>query len=88
MINFEYDEQKSISNLSKHGIDFETAQKLWMDELHIEVKLRFDDEPRFIIVGLIDDKYWTAVITYRAEMVRIISVRRSRKTEVALYESE
>jgi hypothetical protein len=76
MINFEYDEQKSISNLSKHGIDFETAQKLWMDELHIEVKL------------LIDDKYWTAVITYRAEMVRIISVRRSRKTEVALYESE
>jgi len=88
MINFEYDEQKSISNLSKHGIDFETAQKLWMDELHIEVKLRFDDEPRFIIVGLIDDKYWTAVITYRAGMVRIISVRRSRKTEVALYESE
>ncbi len=88
MINFEYDEQKSISNLSKHGIDFETAQKLWMDELHIEVKLRFDDEPRFIIVGLIEDKYWTAVITYRAEMVRIISVRRSRKTEVALYESE
>jgi uncharacterized DUF497 family protein len=88
MINFEYDEQKSISNLSKHGIDFETAQKLWMDELHIEVKQRFDDEPRFVIVGLIDDKYWTAVITYRAEMVRIISVRRSRKTEVALYESE
>lgn len=88
MINFEYDEQKSISNLSKHGIDFETAQKLWMDELHIEVKLRFDDEPRYIIVGLIDEKYWTAVITYRAEMVRIISVRRSRKTEVALYESE
>jgi hypothetical protein len=57
MKSFEYDEQKSVSNLSKHGIDFENAQKLWTDELHIEVKLRFDDEPRYIVVGLIDDQY-------------------------------
>jgi uncharacterized DUF497 family protein len=87
MISFEYDEQKSVSNLSKHGIDFKDAQKLWVDEQHIEVKVQFDDEPRYIVVGLIDDKFWTAVITYRAELVRIISVRRSRKSEVLLYES-
>jgi uncharacterized DUF497 family protein len=87
MISFEYDEQKSVSNLSKHGIDFKDAQKLWVDEQHIEVKVQFDDEQRYIVVGLIDVKFWTAVITYRAELVRIISVRRSRKSEVLLYES-
>jgi uncharacterized DUF497 family protein len=58
-----------------------------MDDYHIEVKVQFVDEPRYIVVGLIDDKLWTAVITYRNELVRIISVRRSRKAEVAFYES-
>jgi uncharacterized DUF497 family protein len=79
--------KKKCLNLSKHGVDFENAQKLWMDDRHIEVKLRFDDEPRYIIVGFIDEKHWTAVITYRVELVRIISVRRSRKTEVALMKA-
>mgnify|MGYP000456977150 CR=1 FL=1 len=87
MKDFEYDEQKSISNLSKHGIDFEDAQKLWMDDYHIEVKVQFVEEPRYIVVGLIDDKIWTAAITYCDNLIRIISVRRSRKAEVALYES-
>jgi uncharacterized DUF497 family protein len=87
MTSFEYDEQKSISNLSKHGIDFESAQKLWMDDYHIEVRVQFVEEPRYIVVGLIDEKFWTAVITYRSDLIRIISVRRSRKAEVALYES-
>ena len=87
MKGFEYDEQKSISNLSKHGINFEDAQKLWMDDYHIEVKVQFVEEPRYIVVGLIDEKFWTAVITYRNEVIRITSVRRSRKAEVTLYES-
>jgi uncharacterized DUF497 family protein len=87
MTSFEYDEQKSIFNLSKHGIDFESAQKLWMDDYHIEVRVQFVEEPRYIVVGLIDEKFWTAVITYRSDLIRIISVRRSRKAEVALYES-
>ena len=58
-----------------------------MDDYHIEVKVQFVEEPRYIVVGLIDDKFWTAVITYRNDLIRIISVRRSRKAEVALYES-
>ena len=58
-----------------------------MDERYLKVKVRFDDEPGYIVVGLIDDKYWTAAITYRAETERIISVRRSRRSGVALYES-
>ncbi len=87
MFVFEYDEAKSQSNLSKHGIDFVEAQLLWLDPDLIEIPTTTVDEPRFLIVGKIRDKHWSAVITYRGEVIRIISVRRSRAEEVRLYES-
>lgn len=87
MITFEFDPAKSAANLAKHGIDFIAAQAIWQDADFIEIKARSDDEPRFLVVGMIDHKHWSAIITYRGEVVRIISVRRSRDSEVALYES-
>jgi len=84
---FEYDENKSQSNRTKHGIDFWEAQKLWHDPNLLEIPARPQDEPRFLIVGKIENKHWSAVITYRGQNIRIISVRRSRIEEVALYES-
>ena len=87
MHDFEYDDAKSISNLKKHGIDFIAVQKLWLDPELIELQVKIEDEPRFLVIGLIANKHWSAVITYRDSAIRIISVRRSRKKEVALYES-
>ncbi len=87
MTSFEYDENKSQSNLTKHGIDFVEAQKLWDDPKTLEIPAKIEDEPRFLIIGKIGDKHWTAVITYRGTNTRIISVRRSRKNEVTFYES-
>ena len=86
MTEFEYDERKSRSNLEKHGIDFIDAQALWADSDLLEIQARTDDEPRYLVVGLIDSKHWSAVITYRGETIRIISIRRSREEEVVLYE--
>jgi hypothetical protein len=88
MISFEFDHIKSLSNLEKHGIDFVQAQNLWNDPDLLEVPANTSDEPRFLIVGRINLKHWSAVITYRQSNIRIISVRRSRKDEVDLYESE
>jgi len=85
-MNFEYDSEKSDSNKQKHGIDFKAAQTLWDDSDYIEIPLRTADEPRFLVIGMIDDKHWSGIITYRGGNVRIISVRRSRKEEIALYE--
>ena len=85
---FEFDVTKSVANLAKHGIDFVTAQQLWEDEELIETNSRSDDEFRNIVIGVLEKKHWTAVITYRDEYIRIISVRRSRLREVALYESQ
>jgi uncharacterized protein len=87
MYTFEYDNTKSESNLRKHGIDFADAQQIWSDPGFIEIRANSDDEPRSLVIGRIAKKCWSAVITYRDENIRIISVRRSRKSEVALYES-
>jgi len=84
---FEFDDEKSTLNLEKHGIDFVAAQELWLDPELIDVQAKSEDEPRFLVIGLIANKHWSAVITYRGHTIRIISVRRSRKREVALYES-
>ena len=85
-MEFEFDVVKSQANAAKHGIDFVAAQALWLDELLIEIPARTTDESRFLVVGLIGGKHFSAVITYREQRVRIISVRRSRVEEVALYE--
>ena len=85
-MEFEFDKEKSQSNRAKHGIDFVEAQVLWQDALLVEVPARTEDEPRFLVVGTIGDRFWSAVVTYRGENVRIISVRRSRPEEVAIYE--
>ena len=85
-MEFVYDPNKSKSNKRKHGIDFEDAQELWNDPLLLEIEARSSDEPRFLIIGKIGSKHWSAVVTYRGDKIRIISVRRSRKEEVELYE--
>jgi len=87
MITFEFDETKSQINLQKHGIDFIDAQSLWNDPRLLEIPAKTEDEPRFLVIGLINRKHWSAVITYRDTNIRLISVRRSRTEEVALYES-
>ncbi len=87
MWRFEFDERKSRSNFDKHGIDFIQAQALWKDPDLLEIPARTVGEPRFLVIGRIAEKHWSAVITYREGRVRLISVRRSRTEEVRLYES-
>ena len=87
MYLFEFDERKSQANLEKHGIDFIEAQRLWTDPDFIEIPAKTSDEPRFLVIGRIKGKHWSAIVTPRDDTIRIISVRRSRKEEVAIYES-
>jgi uncharacterized DUF497 family protein len=85
---FEYDDNKSSLNKSKHTIDFIEAQKLWEDPYSFELPSpQSEDEDRYLVLGQIDSKNYTAIITYRGTNIRIISVRRSREKEIKLYES-
>ena len=85
-MEFEWDEKKSLANKSKHGIDFNTATELWNDQDRIEIQTHFPAENRNALIGEIGDKLWTAIFTRRVDTIRIISVRRTRKKEVKLYE--
>lgn len=85
-MDFEFDPKKSLSNKGKHGIDFEEAKALWNDPHLLEIEATSTDEPRFLMIGMINGKHWSAVVTYRGNKIRMISVRRSRKEEVELYE--
>jgi uncharacterized protein len=87
-MGFEYDPEKSAQNKRRHGVDFEEAQVLWSDPALLEIPARVSDEPRWVVIGEINEKHWSAVITRRDENIRIISVRRSRDEEIMIYESQ
>ncbi len=87
MQSFEFDARKSASNKTKHGVDFVEAQALWLDPSLIEIPALTDDEPRFLVIGKLLEKHWSAVVTYRDGDIRLISVRRSRTEEIEIYES-
>jgi len=84
-MEFEFNEQKSLNNADKHGIDFAKAQFLWCDTRRISVEARSETEPRFALIAMHNGKLWTAVYTLREDRIRIISVRRSRNGEEKGY---
>jgi len=86
-MEFEFDAKKSEINKKKHGIGFDEAQALWNDPDLMEIPLKASDESRFLVIGKISEKHWSGIITYRKGKIRIISMRRSRKEEVDIYES-
>lgn len=87
-MEFEFDPRKSEGNKRKHGIDFVEAQALWLDVDRIEIPAQTVDEPRTLVIGRIQGQHRSAVVTYREDRIRIISVRRSRREEVEIYEGE
>lgn len=79
-MKFECDENKSKIIKSKHGIDFEEIKKLWKDPYSFELpSSQSEDEYKFLILGQINLKNYTTIITHNGDNTRIISVRRSRE---------
>jgi hypothetical protein len=87
-MKFEWDDEKSHTNMSKHGIDFGTAKALWDDPNRVEIRTPYPIENRNILIGKIGDKLWASVFTTRGNAVRIISVRRARKKEIKLHDQK
>lgn len=83
---FEFDPIKSALNRQKHGIDFERATELWEGNV-LTIKSKNRAEDRLLVIGKLGEETWTAVITYREDRIRIISVRRARHEEKELYEA-
>ncbi|TAN43520.1 MAG: BrnT family toxin [Nitrospirae bacterium] len=89
-ITFHWDNQKNISNKKKHGITFEEAQTVFVDEnaLLIHDPDHSDEEERFIILGM-SSNLRTLVVChcYRKdnEIIRIISARKATRSEQKRY---
>jgi uncharacterized protein len=83
---FEFDPAKSAANREKHGIDFEAVQALWADARRLEIPARTLGEARWALIGRIGARHWTVIFTRRGDRLRLISARRARKEEIALYE--
>jgi uncharacterized DUF497 family protein len=85
-VNFEWDPAKAVSNLAKHGIDFEDAEEVLADprKLNRPDPGRYD-EPRFRVVGKAQGKVLFVSYTIRSATYRIISVRRASRRERRAY---
>ena len=85
-MKFEWDEDKNISNIEKHGISFDTAAHVFDDPDYIEMyDFRHSiEENRYIAIGKVGDIIFV-VFTEREEFVRLISARLATKSERDLY---
>jgi len=88
MIRFEFDPIKSEKNRLKHGIDFVAGQQIWTDQDRIERTVPSLTESRVQVLGHAAGNLWSAIITYRGETIRVISIRRARRDERQHYEKE
>lgn len=88
-VDYEWDEDKALTNIQKHGIDFADAVSALEDE---EALTREDDDPdedRYITLGLDAlERLLVVVYTFRAERIRLISARRATPRERKQYEGE
>lgn len=86
-MKYEWDEDKRVANLAKHGVDFIGAQEFnWERALVIPDTRRHYGEPRFRAQGPIHGRLHELVFTPRGNVVRIISLRKANPREVHEYE--
>jgi uncharacterized DUF497 family protein len=89
-LEFEWDPQKAARNLLDHGVDFDTATEVFRDPFGIEwLDDRENyDEPRFVIIGMVDERLLYVAYTMRGEAIRIISARGAEPHERRRYHEE
>ena len=89
-IQFEWDDNKNLINIKKHGVSFEEAQTVFYDPdaLVIHDEDHSEDEDRFLILGISLNQHILVVChCYRSddEIIRIISARKATKSETRQY---
>jgi uncharacterized DUF497 family protein len=84
-----FDSAKDAVNREKHGLSLTFGDRIFEDDNHLiipSIRLR-DGEDRFKVVGRVGEKLFTGVFTWRGEVPRFMSVRRSNSGEERAYHS-
>ena len=84
---FDWDDAKAASNLAKHGVPFDYAARVFLDEVAVDfdASREADGERRRKAVGRIEGRVFTVVYVRRSETIRIISARRANTAERRAY---
>jgi hypothetical protein len=88
---FEWDLEKALANLAKHGVSFEEASTVFADPLYITFldEEHSQDEERYITIGQSRQHHLLLVAhTEWENLIRIISARKATKHEQSFYEEE
>ena len=83
-MEFDFDPEKSMANLKKHGLSLAQARRLWEVPAGV-VKARTVGEERFMIIGRLGEKLYSCIYTMRGQAIRLISARRSHRKEERIY---
>jgi uncharacterized DUF497 family protein len=83
---YEWDEQKQLSNLEKHGLDFFDVSIVF-ESPYVKVPSSHSNEERLLAIGIFEGRFVTIVYTMRGETIRIISFRRARHEERDAYQN-
>ncbi len=84
--SFEWDEDKRLSNLAKHRIDFLRARSVFDGRPRVDADSSVPHESRIASIAMLDGTCVTAIWTERNGKIRFISVRYARRSERALFQ--
>ena len=85
-MKFEWDENKRLANLQRHGFDFADAWRVFESHRVIFIDDRFDyGESRLVTIGFLSGRIVTIVYIEDDEIIRIISLRKATKNERTKY---
>lgn len=90
-MRFEWDDQKALENVEKHGVTFGEATEVFYDPNAVEGEdvEHSHYEPRFFIIGYSSSRILFVVFAERlGNVIRIISARPPTRSERKLYEEQ
>ena len=85
LMKVEWDEVKRQGNLAKHQVDFVDVQELFDGRPVVTLASRHPEEERFLTTGILGGRFYTVNWAWRADVIRLISARRSRDEERRAY---
>jgi len=86
-MGYEWDPNKAITNIEKHGIDFADAVTVFNDRNAVTIDDPDDEEQRFITIAMdAFGRILVVVYTRRGDTIRLISARKATKKERKQYE--
>jgi uncharacterized protein len=88
MIEYEWDEDKRLSNLERHGLDFRSAYLVYENPSKLTLKSRYSHEPRLVDIAEVEGRAVVLVYTLRSETVRCLSFRYAKRKERRIYDEQ